>query len=41
MFYLKEYNGKEDLLGEVPIKIYAAAQKNREIPMGQQELSQR
>jgi len=32
---------KYPMLGEAPVKIYAAAQKNREIPMGQQKLSWR
>jgi hypothetical protein len=27
------------MLGEAPVKIYATAQKNLEIPMGQQEQS--
>jgi len=36
-FLIYPKNTNEYMLGEAPAKIYAAAQKNREIPMGQQE----
>lgn len=36
-FFVYPRNTNEYMLGEAPVKIYAAAQKNREIPTGQQE----